>query len=89
MCIARGACEVSGGRASFDKGSGVLCLDAKLQLNLCEGPNIVCGDTGSDVPMVISTLRAMCGEKMVDVWQERMRKEDLGCVRGASSLQGC
>jgi len=86
--------RVSGGRASFDKGSGVLCLDAKLQLNLCEGPNIVCGDTGSDVPMVISTLRAMCGEKMVDVWQERMRKEDEpelpdgvgeGVARGTSS----
>lgn len=68
--------RITGGRASFDKGSGVICLDAKLQLHVGEGPNVVCGDTGSDVPMVISMLKLMCGDRMVEAWQERLRKED-------------
>ncbi|CAE8700443.1 unnamed protein product, partial [Polarella glacialis] len=68
--------RVLGGRASFDKGDGVLRLDGKLGLQLSEGPNIVCGDTSSDLPMVIAVLRLMCGDKMVDAWQERLRKED-------------
>lgn len=68
--------RVMGGRASFDKGDGVMRLDQKLNLHVSEGPNIVCGDTTSDVPMVIAALRLMCGDKMVDIWQEKLRRED-------------
>lgn len=60
---------------SFDKGNGVRCLDEKLQLRIADGPNIVCGDTVSDLPMVITALRIMCGDKMVDKWEERVRRE--------------
>jgi len=63
------------GRA-FDKGSGVLGLEEKLQLGIPLGPNIVCGDTGSDVSMVIAALKLMCGEEMVKVWKDRMKRED-------------
>lgn len=70
--------RVSGGRPSFDKGKGVACLDQKLHLQVSEGPNLVCGDTSSDLAMVIATLRLMCGEKMVEAWQERLRREDEG-----------
>lgn len=64
-----------GGR-SFDKGSGVVCLDQKLHLHVDDGPNLVCGDTSSDLPMVVATLRLMCGDHMVETWQERIRREE-------------
>eukprot|EP00929_Paragymnodinium_shiwhaense_P008287 TRINITY_DN112234_c0_g1_i1.p1 TRINITY_DN112234_c0_g1~~TRINITY_DN112234_c0_g1_i1.p1 ORF type:complete len:1372 (-),score=297.54 TRINITY_DN112234_c0_g1_i1:49-4140(-) len=64
------------GRASFDKGNGLRCLDSKLRLSVAEGPNVVCGDTGSDVAMVESALRLMCGDKVVDMWIERMTREE-------------
>eukprot|EP00930_Biecheleria_cincta_P045606 TRINITY_DN31434_c0_g1_i1.p1 TRINITY_DN31434_c0_g1~~TRINITY_DN31434_c0_g1_i1.p1 ORF type:complete len:1398 (-),score=227.92 TRINITY_DN31434_c0_g1_i1:209-4372(-) len=69
--------RVMGGRPLFDKGDGVMRLDQKLGLHVAEGPNIVCGDTGSDLPMVIAALRLMCGDKMVDRWQERLRQETV------------
>ncbi|CAJ1358368.1 unnamed protein product, partial [Effrenium voratum] len=50
--------------------------DQKLGLNLAAGPNIVCGDTGSDLPMVLATLRLMCGDKIVDRWAEQMKQAD-------------
>merc|ERR1711920_66841 len=60
--------RVTGGRASFDKGDGVECLNRKLHLHVKEGPNIVCGDTSSDVSMVTATLRLMCGEDIYTYW---------------------
>lgn len=68
--------RVAGGRPSFDKGRGVECLAQKLQFHIDLGPNLVCGDTGSDLPMVIAVLRQMCGEKVVKLWEERLRQED-------------
>jgi len=70
-----------GGRASFDKGSGVKSLDEKLQLKVGKGPNVVCGDTASDVAMVKAVLRLMlagaaCGERMVDTWLDRIATEE-------------
>lgn len=41
-----------GGLKDFDKGDGVAYLDEALYLNLGQGPNLICGDTGSDVPML-------------------------------------
>jgi len=65
-----------GSRESFDKGSGVKCLDEKLQLNIAEGPNLICGDTSSDVPMIVAVLELMCGEHMIRTWQEVMNREE-------------
>ena len=45
------------GRTDFSKGNGVAFLNQKLHLNLEKGPNLVCGDTGSDVPMLEECLR--------------------------------
>merc|ERR1712194_370908 len=67
--------RIPGGRPSFDKGNGVLVLDTKLKLDTVEGPNVVCGDTDSDIAMVEATLKLMCGEDMVRIWKERMGKE--------------
>ncbi len=36
----------------FDKGDGLLFLDRELGLNLKKGPNLVCGDTSSDLKLV-------------------------------------
>ena len=41
----------------FSKGNGVAFLNDRLGLDLATGPNLVCGDTGSDVPMLEECLR--------------------------------
>eukprot|EP00928_Gymnodinium_smaydae_P053916 TRINITY_DN3779_c0_g2_i2.p1 TRINITY_DN3779_c0_g2~~TRINITY_DN3779_c0_g2_i2.p1 ORF type:complete len:1370 (-),score=247.02 TRINITY_DN3779_c0_g2_i2:56-4006(-) len=64
------------GRASFDKGCGLRALDRKLKLHVVDGPNLVCGDTSSDVAMIEAALRLLCGDSMVDVWLERLRQEE-------------
>jgi len=71
-----------GGRASFDKGHGVKSLDEKLQLKVGKGPNVVCGDTASDLAMIKATLRLMLagaasGERMVDSWMDKISEEDV------------
>ncbi len=40
----------------FDKGDGIKFLDEQLELELANGPNLVCGDTASDLPMVRTAL---------------------------------
>merc|ERR1719433_2407463 len=49
----------AGGRLPFKKGNGLLGLDRKLNLGVALGPNLVCGDTASDVPMVEAALSLM------------------------------
>ena len=49
--------DSSEGRTDFSKGNGVDFLNTELQLDLASGPNLVCGDTGSDVPMLEACLR--------------------------------
>jgi hypothetical protein len=46
----------AGGARDFDKADGVLFLDGELGLDLARGPNLVCGDTPSDVPMVAASM---------------------------------
>jgi hypothetical protein len=45
------------GLTDFSKGNGVGFLNDSLGLDLATGPNLVCGDTGSDVPMLEECLR--------------------------------
>ena len=40
----------------FDKADGVRYLNTELNLNMAQGPHLVCGDTGSDVPMLEAAL---------------------------------
>lgn len=44
------------GLKDFDKGDGVRFLDHELGLDLAGGACLVCGDTGSDVPMLEAAL---------------------------------
>ena len=48
--------------ATFHKGKGLEFLDDRLKLDVSKGPNLVCGDTSSDVPMV-ETAMALCPER--------------------------
>lgn len=49
--------ETSGhGLKDFDKGDGVKYLNSELGLDMFRGPHLICGDTGSDVPMLEAAL---------------------------------
>jgi hypothetical protein len=47
----------------FDKGDGVTFLNRQLNFNMSIGPNLICGDTLSDIPMVQASM-----EKTDDTW---------------------
>jgi hypothetical protein len=63
--------EGASGLKDFDKGDGILFLDAKLGLQLEAGENLICGDTASDVPMV-----AAASEKSPDPWTIFVTREE-------------
>jgi hypothetical protein len=44
------------GLKDFDKGDGVKYLNDELVLDMFRGPHLICGDTGSDVPMLEAAL---------------------------------
>jgi hypothetical protein len=57
--------RTANGSPTFNKSNGVTALDQRLCLDVAEGPNLVCGDTPSDIPMVKAALHLMtenCGE---------------------------
>jgi len=41
----------------FDKGDGILFIDEDLNLDLAKGPNLICGDTNSDIPMILASMK--------------------------------
>lgn len=65
-----------GVNTAFDKGTGLTRLDEKLNLKMELGPNLVCGDTMSDVSMLVTTLRLMCSnDSIMERWQAEVDKE--------------
>lgn len=48
----------------------------------------MCGDTTSDMPMVIAVLRLMCGDKMVERWQQRLQRDDTTSEPQDKALRG-
>jgi len=54
-------------RTDFDKGHGVGFLNKRLNLDLEAGPNLVCGDTDSDIPMLEECLRHSADTRSVFV----------------------
>lgn len=54
---------VEGGEKEFDKGDGVRFLDKILGFDIENSMNLICGDTGSDVPMVTKTIELSGKEK--------------------------
>jgi hypothetical protein len=51
------------GLKDFDKADAVKYLDKELNLSMEKGPHLICGDTGSDVPMLEAAM-----EKTADTW---------------------
>jgi hypothetical protein len=43
----------------FTKSNGMIGLDQRLRLGVADGPNLICGDTPSDLPMVKAALHLM------------------------------
>ncbi|WP_338668109.1 trehalose 6-phosphate synthase [Pseudodesulfovibrio methanolicus] len=61
------------GLKDFDKGDGVKFLNGELGLGLADGIGLICGDTGSDVPMLEAALALSPETRAIFV----TRKEDL------------
>jgi hypothetical protein len=58
------------GLTDFSKGNGVGFLNDSLGLGLATGPNLVCGDTGSDVPMLEECLRHSADTRSIFVTKQ-------------------
>ncbi|MCK5095067.1 MAG: trehalose 6-phosphate synthase, partial [Spirochaetes bacterium] len=68
----------------FDKGDGVRYLDRTLGLGLKSGPNLICGDTLSDVPMVFYSAEKTKSTFTIFVTEDRDLREKLLSVCGNS-----
>jgi len=55
----------------FDKADAVKFLDTALKLDLTKGPNLICGDTSSDIPMIEASM-----EKTEKTWSVFVTKEE-------------
>ncbi|MCJ2164837.1 MULTISPECIES: trehalose 6-phosphate synthase [unclassified Pseudodesulfovibrio] len=77
--------ETSGdGLKDFDKGDGVKFLNGELNLGMSHGPHLVCGDTGSDVPMLEAALELAPDTRAVYVTKnEDLKKRVLGLTDAA------
>lgn len=75
--------ETSGnGLKDFDKGDGVKFLNSELDFQMFRGPHLICGDTGSDVPMLEAALEMAPDTRAIYV----TRNEDLAKqVKGLTS----
>lgn len=72
----------SNGLKDFDKGDGVKYLNGELELDMFRGPHLICGDTGSDVPMLETALEMSPDSRAIYVTEN----EDLAKrVRGLTS----
>ncbi len=49
--------DSASGAKDFDKGDGVRYLNSALGLSISKGPHLICGDTGSDVPMLEAAVK--------------------------------
>lgn len=65
--------DAGDGLKDFDKGDGVQYLNNELGLEMFRGPHLVCGDTGSDVPMLEAALELSPDTKAIYVTEN----EDL------------
>lgn len=61
----------------FDKGDGIRFLDRELGMELSQGPNLVCGDTRSDIQMVRASMAATNDTWSVFVSDDQRLRETL------------
>lgn len=72
--------SADGATRDFDKGDGVRFLNDDLGMGMDRGPCLVCGDTGSDVPMLTATLELAPETRSVFVTRDEGLRQR---VRGA------
>ncbi|MFO7734931.1 MAG: trehalose 6-phosphate synthase [bacterium] len=65
------------GLSDFDKKDGMFFLNNELDLGLEEGPNLICGDTSSDLPMIKGSLEKGAETKSVFVKNNKNMEEDV------------
>ncbi|MFW6372293.1 MAG: trehalose 6-phosphate synthase [Thermodesulfobacteriota bacterium] len=70
-------------RRDFDKGDGIRFIDHTLNLGMAEGPNLICGDTGSDVPMVAAALDRCPDTRAIFVTGDEDLKQRVRAVGAA------
>jgi len=70
-------------RRDFDKGDGIRFIDDTLNLGMVQGPNLICGDTGSDVPMVTAALARCPDTRAIFVTRDEDLKQRVRAVGAA------
>ncbi len=65
------------GLKDFDKGDGILFLNDELKLDLQTGPNLICGDTNSDVPMVEQAMKLSSDTMTIFVTTDKRLKKKV------------
>jgi hypothetical protein len=61
----------------FDKGDGVRFLNNALKLDLETGPNLICGDTSSDVPMLSAAVESTADTWAIFVTEDGVLKREV------------
>ena len=69
--------ESSDALKDFDKGDGIKFLNQDLNLNMEKGSSLICGDTKSDIPMVITSMNMTKGTWSVFVTEDEKLKEEV------------
>ena len=74
------------GLKDFDKGDGVKFLDRELGLGLERGASLICGDTGSDVPMLEAALALSPDARAVFVTRDDKLAERVAGLTDAALI---
>jgi hypothetical protein len=72
--------DTSDGVGDFNKGDGIYFLDSDLHLKLDRGPNLVCGDTMSDLSMVSASMEATEDTWTIFVTEDEGLKNEVQLV---------
>ena len=72
--------DSASGARDFDKGDGVRYLNSALGLSISKGPHLICGDTGSDVPMLEAAVKESDETWSVFVTRDRALAERVSAA---------
>jgi hypothetical protein len=76
--------DAEGGLKDFDKGDGVAAVASQLDLDLSQGPQLVCGDTHSDVPMLLRVAEQCPDTRAVFVTRDKALAAKVAKARAKS-----
>ncbi|MFH1429064.1 MAG: trehalose 6-phosphate synthase, partial [Candidatus Margulisiibacteriota bacterium] len=64
----------------FDKGDGINYIDKEMGLQLEKGPNLICGDTNADIPMVTASMRKTANTYALFVTSDTVLKQEVSKI---------